>query len=195
MRQADDYKVDWGFIEEAEGRRLVGYVPTRFGLPIGQSGVTIATGFDIGQRGLYELRSLGLPGYLCEKFAPYCLKRRWDALRVLKARPLRVSDSEASLIDRAVRSQIVNRVAEVFEEDTKRSFLELSPEWQTVVASLAYNLGPNLRVKYPTLWAAICLGDTEWLLRQLRTWTTNVPGIKARRMAEARLLERMTVVV
>ena len=58
---SDDPKtnIDWNFIQKQEGNKLQGYVPEDAeGNPIGKSGVTIAAGFDLGQRNSSDLKGL-----------------------------------------------------------------------------------------------------------------------------------------
>ena len=59
--------IDWDFIAEQEGsRKLKGYVPNAGG---SKSGVTIATGFDLGARNLSDLS--GLPQAIIDKLTPF----------------------------------------------------------------------------------------------------------------------------
>ena len=49
--------IDWDFITEQEGGRILkGYLPDKKS----KSGVTIATGFDLGQRNESDLQGLSL---------------------------------------------------------------------------------------------------------------------------------------
>ena len=62
-------KIDYKFIGELEGGRLTkGYVPAP---TVSRSGVTIATGFDLGQRNENDLKSLNLSVGLIDKLKPY----------------------------------------------------------------------------------------------------------------------------
>lgn len=61
------HRVDFDFISELEGgQRLKGYVPRR-----GDSGVTVGTGVDLGQRSGEEIDRLDLPGSLRDKLRPF----------------------------------------------------------------------------------------------------------------------------
>jgi len=67
-------KIDYDFISQLEGgRQTIGYVPDA---NTSQSGVTIATGFDLGQRNENDLIVLNLPQNLIDKFKPYLGKRQ-----------------------------------------------------------------------------------------------------------------------
>ena len=61
--------IDYDFIAEREGgRRSKGYVPAA---GVSKSGVTIATGFDLGARNEGDLSRLGLGKELSAKLKPY----------------------------------------------------------------------------------------------------------------------------
>jgi hypothetical protein len=56
--------IDYSFLSDLEGgRTTIGYVPAA---AVSKSGVTIATGFDLGQRSEADLKRLGLPANLFE---------------------------------------------------------------------------------------------------------------------------------
>ena len=62
--------VNFDFIKDQEGFETSGYVPKdREGNILGQSGVTIASGFDLGQRNINDLK--GLPEELIAKLSDY----------------------------------------------------------------------------------------------------------------------------
>ena len=65
-------KVDWGFIGRMEGgSQRKGYVPKKDGKVMDKSGVTIATGWDVGQMSEEELSSSGLSKSIINKMKPY----------------------------------------------------------------------------------------------------------------------------
>lgn len=82
------------FLKKWETRQLIGYIPCekrnyRGGPgegfePIGQSGVTIATGLDLGQQTRGSLIRYGIVGTLFEKLSPYLEKTRYRAIDALK---------------------------------------------------------------------------------------------------------------
>lgn len=62
-------QIDYAFISDLEGgRQLVGYVPA---VDVSRSGITIATGFDLGQRNESDLRRLGFAPSLVAQLRPY----------------------------------------------------------------------------------------------------------------------------
>lgn len=95
--------VDWNFVEGREGaRRLDGYMPTENGKPdgkvVGNSGVTIASGFDLGQHSPADLKAMGLYQGLIDRLTPYMKPglRKETAQKFLERNPLAISDEEAA---------------------------------------------------------------------------------------------------
>ncbi len=68
--------IDHEFIGELEGSRKKGYVPDPKN---SKSGVTIATGFDLGARNIVDLRKLELPSDLITKLTPYLGMKKFEA--------------------------------------------------------------------------------------------------------------------
>lgn len=92
-------KVDMDFMVSLENHDLKGYVPTNTdGTAIGQSGVTVSSGVDIGQRSAEDLKKLGLTEYhdLYWKLLPYTEKRKENAIAALKEKPLEITAEEAA---------------------------------------------------------------------------------------------------
>ena len=95
-------KVDYRFLSELEGGSKVrGCVPA---VGVSRSGVTIATGFDLGQRDEADLRTLRLGSILVEKLKPYVGLKGKDAENFLKRKPLLITSTQARYIDKAVKS-------------------------------------------------------------------------------------------
>jgi hypothetical protein len=177
------------FLERAEGRRLKGYVPrARDGSPLGRSGVTIATGADIGQWSVEEIERLILPRDLKIKLRPYAGIRGDRAVKMLEERPLFISDREASLIDSAIHSKIVNDLARRFKLASGAEFDDLSGPVQTVLASLAINFGPGQLATMAKTWSFISSQDWRGLADWLDVFPSKQPELSARRRREAKLL-------
>lgn len=76
------------FLTRMEERHCVAYIPCKrrnfdghgnagdCGEPVGQSGVTIGAGLDLGQQGEADLRRMGLEMELINLFRPYLGKKR-----------------------------------------------------------------------------------------------------------------------
>ena len=71
--------IDFDFIKENEGFELQGYVPVdKNNEPLGHSGVTIASGFDLGQRGPRDIK--GFYKELKNKLFPYLVLQGKETL-------------------------------------------------------------------------------------------------------------------
>lgn len=156
--------IDFDVISKLEGgQHLVGYVPTNKGQVIGQSGVTIATGVDLGQWSLTDIRKLELPQELVKKIEPYLGRKKESALDALAENQLYISKEEADILDKQIYKQIFLRVEELFNKDGFTKFEDLPNQAQTVIASIATNRGPSfgyLGGLWSTLW--IHLLDGQW---------------------------------
>ncbi|TBR44811.1 peptidase [Marinomonas agarivorans] len=174
-------KIDFGFIAELEGSSNKGYVPDP---EQSRSGVSIAAGFDIGQRTESELKQ-AFPSSLCEKLLPYAGKIRQDAVDVLAKIPLTLTDEELDIINRYSHSQAEKRLIDSWANtDHYESFFNLSSQCQTVVASVAFQYG-SLAKRTPNFWRQITQGDWTDALANLRNFGDKYP---TRRNKEADLL-------
>jgi len=142
--------IDFNFIQDLEGYELVGYVPTS-----GNSGVTIASGFDIGQRSIDELEK-AFDEDLVSKLEPYVGLKRADAEIELDRTPLIITNSEALVINEYAHNQVRERLLD--DWCGSMQFDSLSDECQTVVASVAFQYG-SLATKCPNFWRQVTNGD------------------------------------
>jgi len=181
--------IDYAFLSEREGSvRLDGYVPAPAD---SKSGVTIATGFDLGQRNRAHQRALALPLSLVDKLAPYLGVIRFDAQKLLDKAPLRISLLEARLIDKAVKHDHLARLVASYAAspyNTKKiDFFSLPAEAQTVIASLAFQYG-TLSTRTPRIWKMFSSQDWEAAVLELRNFEDPHP---TRRKLEANVLVRI----
>lgn len=180
--------VDFDFIHTLEGRRVLdGYVPDP---DAGGSGVTIASGFDLGQRNPTDLERLGLSNDLCARCRPYLGLKGEEALRALSDEPLSVTDAEAASIDDATARSHLQELAAAFDAASSQPFASLTPEQQTVIASVSFQYGVALWRRTPNFWRQITLGDWAAALMNLRDFGDRYP---TRRNREADLLEEATI--
>ena len=85
-------KIDWNFISELEGRGAnIGYVPTK------NSGVTIATGFDLKEKDEEFLLKNGISESIVSKLQNFCGLSGDKAKAV--AQDLALKDDEVEEID------------------------------------------------------------------------------------------------
>ncbi|WVH05484.1 hypothetical protein KKJFFJLC_00030 [Vibrio phage vB_VpaS_PGB] len=175
--------IDFAFICKLEGFETVGYVPDPDG---SNSGVTIASGFDLGQRSKHELIEM-LPSYLAEKLIPYIGKTKYLAVDYLKAHPLSIKAKEAIIINEASHKQSVDRLVNEWDRSGPYcKFSELSKEKATVIASVAFQYG-NLSRRTPNFWRQVTSGDWDAALNNLRHFGDKYP---TRRNKEADYLEK-----
>ena len=177
-------EVDFDFIHALEGGRVLrAYVPD----PVGsRSGVTIASGFDLGQRDMADLKALGLNDSLCGRCAPHLGLTGSEAVRSLATTPLAISEEEARLIDNATSRRHVSALVAAFDAASTKPFASLTPEQQTVVASVSFQYGVALWRRTPNFWRQVTLGDWKAALSNLRNFGDRYP---TRRNREADLLE------
>lgn len=171
-------KINYQFIAELEGNSLTGYVPDPDN---SNSGVTIGSGFDLGQRSRTDL--IGLPKCLIGKLAPYLGKKKREAVEFLKANPLTVTVEECEKINRFAHQEVEELLLDLWEGEAE--FNELTAEQQTVVASVSFQYG-NLATRTPNFWRQVTSGDWSGALANLRNFGDRYP---TRRNKEADYLE------
>jgi hypothetical protein len=181
--------IDFNALSRFEGGQLLeGYVPQSNGRVLGRSGVTIATGFDIGQMHATQLDQLGLPQDLAAKLRPYAGLIKGGAVDFLTSTPLSVTRDEAMQIDFAVKGMHLRSAAESWNSsDPTVMFTDLTQAQQTVIFSRTFHQGvgmPNTR-EAQDFYSAATQGrwlDAEAALRNYPVrdnWYRNRVGIEA----------------
>lgn len=176
--------INWDFISRQEGGCLLSaYVPAA---GTSKSGVTVATGVDLGQRSASDLQQLGLPPKLQARLAPYCGLRGAAAKRALSDLPLSLSAEDARILDEAVARPIFRSLRISYDAATGRGSFERLPEGiQTALASIAYQYGPNLQRRTPRFWRAATAQDWDACIQELEDFGD---AYAARRKTEAALI-------
>lgn len=175
-------KVNFGFISGLEGGPVLrGYVPDPKN---SNSGVTIATGFDLGQRSASELHRL-LPAALATKLSAYCGLKKHDAVNALNRSPLTITADEAEEIDLSVKHQMLTQLVQRYNRDSKTDFEDLTEQMQTVIASVAFQYG-DLSKRCPKFWRAATKVDSDAMALELRDFGDRYPS---RRNREANYLQ------
>lgn len=175
--------IDWNFIAGNEGADITtGYVPNP---DTSQSGVTIASGFDLGQINLAGLDELVLDPDLAAKLRPYVGLKRQDAVAALATQPLVLSLAQVEAIDAAVESQ---HGAEI-----RQHYNAFGGDWdglpdaaQTAIADLAFQYGTALDHETPHFWHQALNCDWAGMYANLMAFGDAYPN---RRHAEAALLK------
>lgn len=184
--------VDMAFIRGREETRQAAYVPlSAEGEPIGRSGVTVATGIDLGQINDTQLRALMIPQTLKAKLMPYLGIRGAGALSMLEQRRLSLTKDEVSALDKAIEQSVIGVLRWKYNHAAPGSgprggWDELTSGQQTVLASVAWQYGPHLDKACPRLWRAALKQDWTAVLKELRDFGDHY---RSRREAEANYLE------
>lgn len=160
--------------------------PDRF-QAMGASGVTIATGVDLGQTDAVTLREYGVDKELVEQLAPYIGLKRDAAIRKLSQEPLRINPSDAEQLDNCVHAGYLRRfVRPAYDKASDVSFDELPIEAQAVVFSCCYQKGcGGVRRDWPKLWSYLTSQDWCAASRELKN---GFKQYKLRRRIEGELL-------
>lgn len=175
--------IDYKFIAELEGTSNIGYVPEPDGGEI-ESGVTVASGFDIGQRNEYDL--IGLPDHIVSLLSPYCGLTGYNAIQKLNELPLIVTDDQLLIINEFAYSEAEDKLIKLWQEWSDTDWNDLTSVQQTVVASVAFQYG-YLPTRTPNFWRQVTTGKWREALENLRDFGDNFP---TRRNKEADYLMR-----
>lgn len=191
--------IDWNFLESVEKRSLKGYVPCDKDGPIGHSGVTIATGVDLGQftseTFTDHFANISLPTQ--NKLLPYVSLKRYDALQALEKSPLEIDELEAQLLDSIVQLSVLRTLRQDWKKAVGWEYDKLPNAVQTALYSLSYNLG-RLAKKYPHTWDTFVEAANIGNWTKAYLWLVNFPSkqvqLKARRAKEAELIRPLATV-
>lgn len=170
--------IDFEFIAKLEGFELDGYVPAPDGGTI-ESGVTIASGFDLGQRS-----EASLPEWMQELFGIYCGVTGHAAERMLNELPLHISLAQAVKVNEYAHKQALSKLLTSWPVNAI-PFACLADECQTVIASVAFQYG-FLPRRTPNFWRQVTNGEWFGALSNLRNFGD---AFNTRRNKEADYLE------
>ena len=187
-----------------EGPRQVrGYVPARPGdftgaagqqpagyAAIGASGVTIATGCDLGQTDAATLKAYGLPFALIGVFTPYLGLKKADAITTLARLPLFIAPDAAEAVDHAVHAGYLARyVMPAYNREALTPFADLPRQAQAVIFSVCFQKGcGGVRRDWPKTWGFLVRGAWAAAASELLTGFTQYAN---RRAIEGRLLQEV----
>lgn len=174
--------VGYSFVKGEEGTKLNGYVPN-----MGVSGVTIASGLDLGQQSMSRLRSFGILDSVISKLAPYVGLKGRSASLALANKPLRLSKEEIDHIDAQVMPFYAREAAAAFNAVSPgKNFTELPFPVRTALFSAFYQHGnfTNHRWLRDAAFAA-GRGDYNNAASSFRL----APAYRERRAREASLIQ------
>jgi hypothetical protein len=159
--------INFEFISELEGGSLTeGYVPDPKN---SKSGVTVAIGFDLGARNQRDMQALGLSASVIEKLSPYLGLQGMRAKEYLDQHPLSLTENEADAIDEAVKFTMARRVIDEYNLASDMDFSMLPGNWQTVIASVAFQYG-SLARKCPSFFSCVIKQDWQKATAELRNF-------------------------
>lgn len=163
-------------LKQFEGNVYNAYVP-----PVGQSGVTIGIGVDLGHMNF--ARSLE-SNTLREKIAPYYGKFRDAALDELDKRPLMLRKEEVDYLSFLAIETHLEELKRWYNEASLVPFSMLTDNQKAVMMSVKYQYG-NVRRRTPKFWGFCVSRDWHGAYSELMNFGDAFP---TRRRREAALL-------
>ena len=180
LRIISNSKVDFDFIKELEGYTLEGVIPDAEN---SNSGVTVASGFDLGQRNLNDLK--GLPKNLKDKLTKYLGYKGTEAENQLRRFPLNITEEEASILNKKAKEETIINLYNSWYDATGQSFNDLDQGQQTAVASVAFQYG-DLPSRTPNFWFKATEGRWDFVYDELMNFKDRY---STRRQKEAAYLQ------
>lgn len=164
--------------------------PARY-TAMGVSGVTIATGCDLGQTDVDTLRAYGVyETALMKKLLPYIGLKKSAALQKLHRSPLEITMAQAEALDHAVHGGYLRKyVIPAYDKASAVRFANLPDQAQAVVMSACFQKGcGGVRRDWPKTWRALTNQDWKMAAWELQHGFTQYKG---RRTIEGKLLEEL----
>lgn len=179
----DFSNVDFKWIKGQEGYKLKGYVPKdKKGNVIGHSGVTIASGFDLGSRSKQSLKASGLSDELVSKLTPFAGLRGEAAVKA--AENLNITDEEGLAINQYAKQDSLTQLDKEWMKATGESFASVPKHKATPIADLAFNHGVKKITGY-NFWNQVTNDDWEGAEANLRNFGEKDPLLQPRRTRAA----------
>ena len=182
------------FLSCHEGFTKCGYVPInpKSGEVLGQSGVTIGAGVDLGSKSRASFPTV--PGFIVNKLEPYFGLKRNLAACVAIEHHLRLTTAETNTLTNAITNDVVNKVSKQYDNDKDENalaFASVPRGIRTAIVSVWYQFGyPKA---YPKFWNFVTKNDWDNAIEELRNFYTNpeeqASGDLIRRNDEADIIE------
>lgn len=178
-----------GHTKSANFKGLSSQNPERYEA-MGASGVTIATGCDMGQTDIPTLRGYGVSEALISHLSTYIGLKKADAIKMLSHFPLHISAEEAEELDNAIHAGYLRRyVRPAYDNASPVAFDNLPRQAQAVVFSLCFQLGcGGTRRNAPKTWSYLIHQQWRNASHEL---IHGFASYKLRRSIEGRLLEEL----
>lgn len=190
-------RVDFLAVSEFEGGQILrGYLPMdEKGIVIGNSGITFATGFDVGQYNKKQIQSFKFPHELEDKLLSFVGAKKGDAKNLLSlAQQTVITKAEANLIDFSIKGYHLKSAINSWNSqklDITPFFEDLTSAQQTVVFSRTFHQGvgmPNTSIAKKFYRSAL---SNNWNAAEhyLRNYNVTAPYYVNRVNSEADLLK------
>lgn len=184
------------------GQYVRGYVPFSHGIVAGRSGMTIATGFDLGQHTADQLRAIiGLSSDGLASILPYAgrsfptLSRQQVIDQIGRIGPIPwINKHDADVLDGAAGEATLTATMAAWATHRRGAipaFGDLPSAWQTVMFSRTYNQGPGwVGPGSPThaFFAAAIAGRWQEAVQALRNAPVSADWFQTRVHEEAAYL-------
>ncbi|MBQ7584909.1 MAG: hypothetical protein IJU40_01500 [Desulfovibrionaceae bacterium] len=156
--------------------------------PMGVSGVTIATGVDLGQTDAPTLKKIGVSDSTINLLRPYLEKRKKNAVYALHNNSLTITKEIADELDRCMIGHHISIISKRYDRDAGPGAFESIPwQAQAVIVSILYQRGVNSPSKFKNTWAALIRKD--WKDASQRFLNASLwAGYHGRRREEGKLL-------
>jgi hypothetical protein len=160
-------------------------------MAMGVSGVTIATGVDLGQTDTDALLQGGLDSGIAGMLRPYLTLRKDAAIRKLHALPLTIAPGTACALDEVMLGIHAGRISARYDSSRPATpFAGLPWQAQAAIFSLLYQRGTGVSDKAPKTWAALVRGD--WQDAATRLCDASLwDGYQGRRTLEGNVLKEI----
>lgn len=157
---------------------------------IGASGVTIATGCDLGQTDIPSLKGYGVSDDLIGKLEPYIGLKTSKAIAKLSELPLSITAEEAQHLDTCVHTGYLNRyVRPAFDRAARFAFDDLPKQAQAVVFSVCFQKGcGGVKRDWPKTWEYLTTRNWAAASHEL---LNGFKDYKLRRSLEGTLLKEL----
>jgi hypothetical protein len=192
--EAAGQKVDWGFVKTSEGYKDHGYIVyDKKGNVAEHSGVTIASGFDLGVHSAADVDKIGLSADTATALKRYVGLQGVTAEAYLYTHTaVYITPEEGELINSWAHSEALIRMVTGYDNATSAgSFYQLPSSVQTALADATFQYG-SLRytgnADMNSLWQHAIAKDWTAAIADLRHAAANSP-YPDRRTREADLLE------
>ncbi|QTT91585.1 pesticin C-terminus-like muramidase [Pseudomonas chlororaphis] len=179
---------DTDYLRDKEGGlQTTGYIPMVQGVPVGESGVTLGVGVDLGGKTAASLLNDGVPQSLVSILGEYTGLRGQQALNKLQQKPLVISEAQAKELT-GIYFEIISSAVErrVNNAAGAGKFRSIPFQTRTAIIDLSYQYSDNLAARTPKTWGMIIGGDWKGLVQELNNFGDAYP---TRRKAEAKLIQ------